>query len=114
MIVIIARQRHAGGEIKCFAETFHRTDSDELPELAAPTGCDGDKAPEQAAAENEVFAPKAVANVPRERCAAGIHPHERGTDKAQLNFVKTEFLLELREYGVNGLAIRVVEKANEP
>src|SRR5439155_10683426 len=105
---------HARGEIKRFAKSFQGANGHEVPKLVAPTGGDGDETPEQAPAEDEVLATKAVADQARDRRAGGIDPHERGADEAKLHFVEAEFLLQLREYREDRLSISIIEEADQP
>src|SRR6266545_4644048 len=101
--VIITHQRHAGREIERLAKPFQRPHGDEMPELVTPPGGRRDEAPEQATAQDKVFAPKAVRDIARKWRAAGINPHERGADQAKLHFIEAKFLFEFREDRENGL-----------
>jgi len=85
-----------------------------LPQLGTPTGRDGHKAPEQASAEYEIFAPVAVADEAGKNRAAGVHPHERRPDPSELLLVEMELALQYGEHRCDGLPVRVVEKAHEP
>src|SRR5438876_2175783 len=97
-VVVIAHQRHAGREVERLAESFQRTHGHKMPEFAAPTGRDGDKAPEQAPAQNEVFAPKSVADVACQRRAGGINPHESRPNESELHLVEAKLFFELGEH----------------
>src|SRR5258708_7945858 len=63
--VVIAGQRNRSGEVKRFAASLKRPHGNELPELRAPTGRYGDKAPEETASQNQVFAPHSITYEPR-------------------------------------------------
>ena len=113
-VMVITGQGHAGGKIECFAEALERADGHKMPQFRARTRSDGYCAPEQAAAQDEVFAPEMVANESCERRPRGIDPHEGGADEAELDFVEGELLFQPGEDRENGLPICVVEKADEP
>src|SRR5438445_371215 len=83
-------------------------------DLRAPPCRDRDEAPKQTTAEDEVLATKTVADDARQRRTRGINPHESRADEAKLHLVETELFLELGEHGGNGLAVSVIEEANEP
>ncbi len=112
--VVVADERHGGGEVKRLAETFERANGDEVPEFSAPARHHRDEAPEEASAEDQVFAPRPVGDVSGHRCAESVDPHERRPDQAELGFGEVKFALELWEDGENRLPIAVVEEANEP
>src|SRR5881227_2905568 len=101
--MIVAHQGHRGGEIECLPKTFQRAHGDEVPELAAPTGHNGDATPKQTAAQNQALAPNTVADKSGKRRAKGIDPHESRADQPELNVIETELILELRENGEDGL-----------
>src|SRR2546422_11681294 len=83
-------------------------------DLRAPTCRDCDEAPKQTAAEDEVLATKTVADDARQRRTRSINPHEGRADEAKLDLVEAELFLELGEHGGDGLAVGVIEEANEP
>src|SRR5208282_2350480 len=87
--VIVADDRHRGWEVEGFAEADESANGDELPELGAPTRGHSDDAPEETAAEDEIFAFESVAYKAGERGPEGIDPHERGADESQLNLVES-------------------------
>ena len=86
----------------------------EMPEPGAPSGRDRHQAPEEAAAEVQCLAAKAVADKPGQRRPGGVDPHERRADQALLSLVEAELALEDGEDGEDGLAVGVVEEADAP
>src|SRR5882672_2746987 len=93
--VIIAGQRHGSRKIKSFPKSFQGPDGDEMLQLRAPAGGNGDEAPEQAPPEDERFARNPIANISGEHRSAGIDPHEGRPDQSELFLVEMELFLEL-------------------
>ena len=112
--VVVGGERHRRWKIKCFAEAFESADGDKLPELRAPGGGDGDKAPEDAAAEDQVDTFDAVGDEAGERSPGGVDPHERRADEAELKLVEAKLFLEEGKDGIDRLSVGVVEKAHQP
>ena len=74
----------------------------------------GGDGPEDERAEDDGLAWEAVAEPSGEGAEEGVDHHEGCADDAKLDVGEAELLLDEREDGEDGLAVRVVEEADEP
>jgi len=112
--VVVAHQRHGGGEVERFAAALQGPHGDELPEPLAPARGDGDETPEEASTQNQRLARETIAHETGQRGTQRVDPTECGADQAQLELIEAEFAFEHGKNRKDRLPIGVIEKADEP
>src|ERR1700683_36510 len=101
--VIIARQRNRGGKVERLPEPLQRAHGHKMPEFRAPSCQYCNATPENTSAKNDILAPKAISDKPRNRSAESIDPHECRSNYSQAHFVKTKLFAQFRKHRINAL-----------
>ena len=112
--VIIADQRHRGGEIKRFAQPLGGAEKQKRAEIAGDRREHADDAPRLESPEDGGLAADAVHDVAGEGSADAIDQGERGAQQAELDFIEMQRLLEQRKNREDRLPVRIVEKPAKP